>query len=404
MAEFVYQAKNQQGQLIEGHIEASSEEQAVITLQQQNLVILSLDQAEKKLLEKDLTAVLVRPNRKDVVIFTRQLATLIDADVPLVDGLHILSQQVEKASFKKVVLSIATDIEGGATLSIALSNYPKVFTGFYISLVRAGEVAGKLQSTLLYLADYLERSAALNSKLRGALAYPGFVLFALLIVTIIMMTTVLPQLLSIIRDAGVVDLPITTRILIATTDFVNANIIFILIGLIGAIVGGVYYFKTPEGKEKIDSFLIHMPQFGKITRNLYLARMSETLSTLIKSGVPILQGLEITSEVVGNAVYRNILLEARTSVQNGGFMSEVFSNYPDVMPAMVTSMLAIGEKTGRTDSMLENIYRFYNAEAENNIANLSQLIEPVLILTLGLGVGILVSAVLLPIYSLVGAQ
>lgn len=388
--------------MIEGKIEAPSEDQAVILLHQKSLVVLSLEPAQKGLLGRDLLSALSRPSKKDVIIFTRQMAALVDADVPLVEGLHTLARQVEKASFKKVVLSVISSVEGGASLSVALGEHGKIFGRFYISLVRTGEVAGKLQNTLSYLADYLERSASLNSKIKGALAYPVFILFAMVVVVIILMTTVLPQLLSIIKDAGVTDLPLTTKILITTTNFVNRFIIPIVIAIVGLVFGFFYSLKTPKGREKFDSFKVKIPQFGKVVKGFYLARIAETLSTLIKAGVPILEGVDITSDVVGNVIYRKILLEARENVQGGGTISEVLERYEE-FPPLFSSMLSIGEKTGRTDFMLENIFKFYKAEADNSVQNLSQLIEPVLILVLGIGVAGLVSAVLLPIYSLVGA-
>ncbi|MDO8668869.1 MAG: type II secretion system F family protein, partial [Candidatus Buchananbacteria bacterium] len=290
----------------------------------------------------------------------------------------------------------------GASLSVALAEHHKVFDRFYISLVRAGEVAGKLQTTLTYLANYLERSASLNSKIKGALAYPAFVLSAMIVVMILLMTMVMPQLLSVIKDSGITDIPFTTRVLVATTGFINKYLILLFILLIGGVFMFIYYIKTPRGRERFDSFKIRIPRFGEITRNFYLARIAETLATLIKSDVPILDGLGITADVVGNAVYRDILLQAKENVRGGGTISEVFEKYKEI-PPLVSSMLIIGEKTGRTDFMLENIFNFYKAESENSIQNLSQLIEPVLILILGAGVGLLVSAVLLPIYSLVGA-
>jgi type II secretory pathway component PulF len=401
--EFLYQAKTQMGELVEGKIDAPSEDQAVSVLHQKNLVVLSLEEIRRGVFVEDLNLALSRPSKKDVVIFTRQMATLVDADVPLIEGLHTMIRQIEKESFRRIITAVAASIEGGASLSVALSEHSKVFGKFYVSLVRAGEVAGKLQATLTYLADYLERSSNLDSKIRGALAYPAFVLFALIVVTIIMVTTVLPQLLSIIKDAGVQDLPFVTKILIAVTNFVNQYILFILLVVIGAGIGLFYYVKTPNGRSNFDNFKIQVPQFGKVVRNFYLARIAETLSTLIKSGVPILEGLTITSDVVGNVIYKDIILEARDNIQGGGTVSEVFERYKE-FPPLVTSMLAIGEKTGRTDFMLENIFKFYKAESENEIQNLSTLIEPVLILLLGLGVGVLVAAVLLPIYSLVGAS
>ncbi|MBI2063350.1 MAG: type II secretion system F family protein [Candidatus Yanofskybacteria bacterium] len=385
-----------------GKIEAPSEDQAVNILHQKNLAILSLEKTRKGLLSRDITTMFSRPSHKDVVLFTRQMATLIEADVPLVEGLHILSRQVEKGSFKKIVSTVVSSIEGGAPLSVALAEHSKVFNRFYISLVRAGEATGKLQTTLTYLAEYLERSASLNSKIKGALAYPAFVLSAMVIVTMLLMTTVLPQLLSVINDAGITDIPVTTRVLMAVTGFINKYLFLLVTLMVGGFAMLVYYVKTPRGRERFDNFKIKMPRFGEITRNFYLARIAETLATLIKSDVPILDGIGITADVVGNDVYRGILLQAKENVRGGGTISQVFEKYSEI-PPLVSSMLIIGEKTGKTDFVLENIFNFYKTESENSIQNLSQLIEPVLILVLGIGVGLLVSAVLLPIYSLVGA-
>lgn len=400
--EFIYQAKNQTGELITGKIEAPSEDQAVNVLHQKNLAILSLETTKKSFASQDITKFFSRPSRKDVVLFTRQLATMVEADVPLVEGLHALVRQIEKESFKKIVTAVVSSIEGGAPLSVALAEHHNVFDRFYISLVKAGEVTGKLQTTLSYLADYLERSASLNSKIKGALSYPAFVLSAMIVVVILLMTMVLPQLLSVINEAGVTDLPFTTKVLIAATVFFNKYLFLWIILVVSGLVILIYYLKTPRGRERLDNFKIKMPRFGEITRNFYLARIAETLATLIKSDVPILDGIGITADVVGNDVYRKILLQAQKNVQGGGTISEVFEKYKEI-PQLVSSMLVIGEKTGRTDFMLENIFNFYKNESENSIQNLSQLIEPVLILILGLGVGLLVSAVLLPIYSLVGA-
>ena len=400
--EFNYQAKQPSGDLIEGKIEAPSEDQAVSLLHQKNLVVLSLNPVKQNVFSVDLSSFLSKPSKKDIVIFTRQMATLVDADVPLVEGLYTMTRQIEKESFRKVILSIVSSVEGGASLSVALSEHPAIFGRFYISLVKSGEVAGKLQETLSYLADYLERSTGLTSKIMGALYYPAFILCAMVVVVIILMTTILPNLLSIIKDAGVTDLPFTTRFLMSVTGFFNKFLIPIVIVIVGTIAGLLYYIKTPEGRARYDNFKVKMPRFGKTIRDFYLARIAETLSTLIKAGIPILEGLEITSDVVGNTTYRRILLEARDNVRGGGTISEILGKHPE-FPPLVSSMLAIGEKTGRTDFMLENIFEFYKAESENAIQNLSQLIEPVLILILGVGVAFLVSAVLMPIYSLVGA-
>jgi len=399
--QFIYQAKNRDGDIVTGKIEAINEDQAVNTLHQKGFMILSLEASSTSVFKKDPIEFFNRPSRKDVVAFTRQLATLIDADVPLVEGLHTLAKQVEKDAFRKVIINVATAIEDGASLSAALTEHD-VFGKFYVSLVRAGEVSGRLQQTLIYLADYLERSSAITSKIRGALAYPVFIVISIVIVAIVMMTMVLPNLLSIMKESGSQDLPLTTRMLIAITDFFNAYIWLILAVVIG---GGIIFYrfiKSEDGRRKWDKFKLNMPQFGKLIRNFYISRFAESFSTLIKSGVPILEGMGIVADVVGNSFYSDIFIEARTTVQGGGTISEVFEKYKEI-PYLVSSMMAIGEKTGRTDFMLDNVSKFYRTETENAVANLTQLIEPVLIVGLGIAVGVLVSAILLPIYNMIGA-
>lgn len=402
MPTYTYKTKTQTNEIRGGTIDASSQEVALDTLQAKNLVVLSLEEATQDIFKQDIMAPFNKPKSKDLVMFTRQLATLISADVSLVAGLKILQQQVEKPSFAKIIEEISASIEGGSALSTALLLHPELFSQFYISLVKSGEVSGKLDATLLYLADYLEGSASLNSKIRGALSYPIFVILAMVIVSVIMVTFVLPNLLVILKEAGVQDLPLSTRILIWVTEFVNSNIIVLGVSVVAFCYLLFSYAKTTAGRLRWDRFKIEVPGFGKVVRNLYIARFAETLATLIKSGVPILQGLEVTSDVVGNVIFKNIILEARENIRSGGTISETLVRFEE-FPPLVTSMLAVGEKTGRTDFMLDNILRFYKAESENDIQNISSLIEPALILVLGFGVAVLVASILLPIYSLVGA-
>jgi type IV pilus assembly protein PilC len=401
--EFKYRAKNQSGEIIEGVIDAPTENVAVDILQEKGLVVLSLQEEKRGLFESDLDKYLSKPNNKDIVIFTRQLSTLIDADMPLAEGLRTLSKQVEKPGFKKIVSEISETVEGGSSLSAALANYPKFFSGFYTKLVRSGEISGKLRDTLNYLADYMERTQGINSKIKGALAYPAFVLFAMVVVTVLMVTMVLPNLLVIFKEAGVEDLPFTTRILIVVTDFFNAYIYYIVIAIFGGIFAFWRYIHTKSGKEWLDDAKIKMPIFKKILKTLYLARISETLATLIKSDIAILDALKVTADLVGNATYKHILLDAEENVRGGGSISEIFGKYEEI-PALMTSMIAIGERSGKLDFMLDHVSIFYRSESENSVQNISQLIEPVLIFILGIGVAALVSSVLLPMYSMVGAS
>lgn len=402
MLQFNYEAKDREGKLTSGIVDAISEDSAVDTLHEKNLVILSLLPAEKGLFSADISGFLMKPNQKDITAFTRQLATIIAADIPLIEGLETIASQTEKPPFTKVIRDMAESVRGGSSLSAAVGKNPGLFSDFYVSLVKSGEVSGRLEQTLIYLADYLERSQNLNSKIKGAMAYPMFIIFALGLVGFIMMTFVLPKLLGILTESGVEDIPLITRVLIKLTEIVN-NYIVLLVATTFFFLWFLYqYSKTKSGKYTLDRVKIGFPRLGIIARNIYIARIAETLSTLIKSGVPILEGLKITSEIVGNNVFRDMLLKAEDNVRNGGTISSVLSENKD-MPKLVSAMLAIGEKTGKTDFMLENIYKFYNTEAERDIQNLSQLIEPILILLLGVAAGLLVAGILLPIFSLVGA-
>ncbi|MDP3731114.1 MAG: type II secretion system F family protein [bacterium] len=402
MQQFLYEARDRDGKFSKGSVDAYSEEQAVTALQERGLTILMLASAREDFLKADISVYFSKPNRKDVVVFTRQLSTIIGADIPLIEGLETIAIQSEKPAFAKVVREMTDSIRGGSSLSASVAKTPKLFGDFYVSLVKSGEVSGRLEQTLLYLADYLERSQNLNAKIRGAMTYPLFIVSALGIVGTLMMTTVLPKLLGILTESGVEDIPFVTRALIFVTNFVTNYIFFILV-----LLGFLFWFfsrylKTESGRYQWDRLKISFPKIGQITRNIYLARISETLSTLIKSGVPILEAIKITSEIAGNYIFRDILMEARENVRNGGSISAVLMKYQEV-PRLVSAMLAIGEKTGKTDFMLDNIYKFYGTEADRDIQNLSTLIEPVLLLLLGLGAGILVAGILLPIFSLVGA-
>jgi len=401
MPEFIYKVQTKEGKIVEGKIDAGSENQAISTLHSRGLVIISVESGAASLIKRDLGQFFQRISNKDISIFTRQLATLVGAEVPLLESLKTMAKQTPKAHFAEIVGDVAREVEGGASLSQGLAQHPDVFSDFFIRLVQSGELTGKLSETLNQLAAFLEKSNSLVSKIRSALAYPIFLLVTLVVVMFVMMTTVMPQLLNILEESGVENLPITTRIIVSITDFVNAYIVFILIGLIVLIAGLVKWVRTPGGREWWDAFKVSVPRIGSIARAFYMSRLSESLSTLVKVNIPILDALKATSDLVGNVVYKDILLEAVENVRGGGSVSEVFAKYEEI-PPLVPSMLAIGEKSGKTDFMLDNLSKFYNEEADNAIASLTQIIEPALILILGVAVGVLVSAILLPIFSLVG--
>ncbi|MEK7515110.1 MAG: type II secretion system F family protein [Patescibacteria group bacterium] len=398
--EFLYQAKDQSGRVLQGVVDAPNEGIAVDTLHNKGLTLLSIQSAKKPFVYSDIALIFSKPKQKDIVIFTRQLATLIEAEMPLAEGLRTLAKQTDKKTFQKIINDIADSVESGVGLSDSMSVHINLFTPFYVKLVKSGEISGKLQESLLYLADYLERSYALTAKLKGALAYPAFIMFAMVVVATIMMTYVLPQLLVVFKEAGNIELPLQTRLLIATSDFMAAYIVYIIIAVVLGSLGLWRYVKTPTGRAQFDEFQLHVPGFGKIFRNVYLARIAEIFSTLVKSGVGILDAIKLVADLVGNKSYEALLVKVEQTVRGGGGVATALMENSALIPVLMSSMVAIGEKTGKLDGMLAYVAKFYRAESEASVQSISSLIEPAIMLVLGFGVAGLVSAVLLPLYSL----
>jgi type II secretory pathway component PulF len=402
--EFSYRAKKEDGSLVSGTVDAESEDVAISTLHQRGFVLLDLAPLKTGVFAGgDIMEYFNKPKTKDVVAFTRQLSTLIEADIPLAEGVRILADQMDNKLFARVVGEVSESIQGGMSLSNAFALHPKQFSTFYVKLVKAGEASGRLQESLKYLAEYLERSQAIGSKVRNALAYPVFVIVAMIGVFFVMVVYVLPQLLVIFKDAGEgVTIPITTRMLIGLTDFVNNYLVIILVAGIAGVGGMFQWLRSPDGTEWWDTNKIRIPLFGSILKALFLARIADNMTTLIKSDIAILDSLRITSDIVDNVVYQDVLLEAEEAVRGGGSISDVFRKRSKEIPALMTSMIAIGERTGKIDYMLSHVSKFYGTEAEGKIDSLATLIEPVLVVVLGAGVAVLVSSILLPLYSMVG--
>lgn len=397
--EFSYTARTKTGQLQTGTVEAASLHEAVMTLQQHNLIILNLEPLGGSVFARRLEF-LVRVKQKELVSFSRQLSTLFSAQVPLLESLRGLASQTENSYFKEVLFAVSSDVESGTPLSKSLQKYPKVFSSFYVNMVRSGEVSGNLDRILNYLADYLEKQYYLVSKIKGAMLYPAFILAGFLIIGTLMLIFVIPQLTSILKETGQA-LPLPTRIIIAASNFLRAWWWLIFLVLLGAIVGwSIYIKKNPRARFWWDNLKIKLPIFGKIFQKFYLSRLCDNLSTLMRGGLPILRALRIGSEVVGHMVYQRILIEAREEVRTGSTISSVFEQYEKEVPPMVTKMMITGERTGALDTILEKLATFYSKEVDNVVGSLPQLIEPILIIILGIGVGILVAAILLPIYNI----
>ena len=401
--EFKYTGRTREGQIQKGSIEAASKKEAVALLQNRNLIILDLIEGARRTVLTQQITIFQRVKGKEMVAFSRQLSTLFSARIPLLESLRVLARQTENKYFSQVIFEIANDVEAGTLMSKALAKYPKVFSNFFINMIRSGEVSGGLDKTLDYLADYLEKQYYLNGKIRGAMGYPAFILSAFVVIGSLLMILVVPQLTSFLVETGQ-ELPLPTQILIGTSNLILHWGWLILIVFIGLVIAcTVSINRVPQARRYFDLLKIKSPIFGKIFTGIYLARITDNLSTLIQGGLPILQALQVTADVVGNVVYRKIIMEAKENVRIGNTISSCFYNYSEI-PPMVTQMIATGEQTGSVDDILKKLSSFYTKEVDAMVALLSQLIEPVLIVILGGAVAILVASILIPIYNVASSM
>jgi len=396
---FDYIAVNDACEEVSGVVDGANEDVALDTLTDQGLLVLSLQSRDhKKGFSTEIT-LFQRVKVKDVVIFSRQLAVMVSATLPVVQAIRILVNQIENVALKIVASEVADDVDGGARLSDALAKHPKVFSNFYVSMVRSGETAGKMDEVLNYLADQQEKDFDLMSKTRGAMIYPAFILFGLLVVGFLMMVFVVPKLTAILEESGG-ELPLATNVLIKTSDvFSSFWWVFILI-VVGLYVGLKYYRKTEAGKKQTDYLVLKAPMFGPlIFQKIYLVRFTRSLATLVTGGVSITEALKIAGDVVGNAVYKDVITKTIKEVEDGNSIASVFRD-SSVVPNMVSQMLAVGEQTGRIDMVLTKISDFYSREVDNAVANLVTLIEPLILMVMGVAVGFMVAAILLPLYNM----
>lgn len=402
--EFKYAARSKDGHIQKGTVESQSKRDAIAELHSRNLVILDLSQGTRagNILSYQI-GIFNRVRGKEMVSFSRQLATLFSAKISLLESLRALARQTANKYFSKVLFDIASEVEGGSLLSKAMAKHPKVFSAFFINMIRSGEAAGGLDRSLNYLADYLEKQYYINSKVKGAMIYPAFILGGFLVVAVLMMVIVVPQLTSFLTETGQ-KLPLTTRVLIGASDLIKEWGWLMLIVLVALVVGAVMSVnRVPSARRFWDLLKIKVPIVKKIFFGLYLARITDNLSSLIQGGLPILQALQISGEVVGNTIYKEILLEAKENVRVGNSMSSCFEKHKEI-PPMVVQMVATGEQTGSVDEILKKLSVFYTKEVDAMVGTISQMIEPVLIVVLGIGVALLVSSILLPIYNIAGGM
>lgn len=397
MPYFRYKATEDTGESTEGIIQAASPDVAAEILDDKGYTVLSLTEERIGLLERSL-GFLNRVKIQDLVLFSRQLSVTVSATIPLVQGLKIIVNQTENQTLKTIVSEIADDVEGGAKLSSALSRHPEVFSDFFINIVRSGETSGKLDEVLNYLADQQEKDYDLTSKIKGAMIYPVFIVSGLVLVGALMMIFVIPQLTSILQETGV-ELPLTTKALIWTSNFLTAWWWILLIGIVTGVLVIRQLTRSGDGKYFWDKFKFRIPIFGELFKKIVLIRFTRSLHTLTTGGVALTKSLDIVADVVDNEVYRKLIVETKREVEDGNPIATVFLKSPDV-PTMTAQMMNLGEKTGRLDDILEKLSDFYSRELQNMVNNLVTLLEPLIMLVMGIAVGLLVSAIILPLYSL----
>ena len=400
---FAYKAIDQSGAPQEGTIDAVSKDVAIISLQRRNLTISAIEETEEKggsLFSKNFTFFESVSNR-DVVLLSRQISTLFEAQVSALRVFRLLAAEAEKPLMQKVLTEVSDDLQAGSPISKALSKHTKVFSTFYVNMVKAGEESGKLDETFQYLADYLDRNYAIVSKAKNALIYPAFVITTFFVVMLLMMTMVIPNISTILTDAGQ-KIPLYTQVVLSISNFLLRYGVFLLIL---AVIGGFFlarYIRTSEGKSMLDRFILAVPYVGELFRKLYLSRIADNLATMLASGISVVQATEITASVVGNSVYAEILGDVSVSVKGGGTVSDAFSRYSEI-PGIVTAMVRVGEETGEMGNILKTLARFYEREVSTAVDTLVDLIEPLMIVVLGLGVGVLLASVLVPIYNVSSA-
>lgn len=398
MQTFVYQAKDKSGKTVKAEVQAQSEKDAVKLLQAQELLPLSVSikGQENNLLGKYKN----RIKSDDKILFTRQLSTLISAGLPIAQGLRTVQNQIENPRFSSMVESIVASVEGGSTLADSLAKNPKVFNKVYVSLVAAGESSGTLDETLVRLANQQEKDHAINRKIRGALIYPAIVLVVILAVLVFMLVGVLPQVTSIYTDLGE-DLPFTTKALLAMSEFIISFWWVMIVGTAAAIYAGIGYFRSESGMRVADKIKMKIPLFGPLFQMLYMARFTRTGATLMRSGVQMLDMLNITGESVNNIHVKEAVDAAAAKVKGGKALSVSLQDQ-EVFLSLVPQMISIGEQSGALDEMMAKAATYYEDELENKINNISTIIEPVLMVIMGVMAAVVVGAILLPIYGLVG--
>ncbi len=400
MSLFSYSGVDKEGNERQGTIDAVNVDVAITALQRRGLVVSQIDEQQQvgtALLQKNF-GFFERVTNRDVVMMSRQINTLFEAQVSALRAFRLLASEARTPMLAEHLNGIADDIQAGATISAALAKHPNMFSAFYVNMVRAGEEAGKLDEVFSFLADYLDRNYEITQKARNALIYPAFVTTTFVIVMVLMMTLVIPRLSSILEEVGQ-EIPIYTKVVIGISNFMSNYILLLALMAVVAAVILVRYAGTEPGRLMFSRARLAIPHIGGIYRQLFLSRVTDNLSTMLRSGIQMVRGIEITASVVDDPVFERILAAAAEDVRSGLPASEALRKYPEI-PGIVVAMIKIGEETGNLGSILEVMARFYRREVSNSIDTLVGLIEPFMIVGLAVGVAFLLAAVLIPIYNI----
>ncbi len=399
---FTYKAVDKESTPRDGTVDAQNIQAAIETVEGRGYTIISIDEVNtnESLFNIEITW-FQRVTNKEIVIFSRQIATLFEAQVSALRIFRLLASESSNPMMQGILNDVSDSLQGGSSISGALARHPDVFSPFYISMVKSGEESGTLEKTFMYLADYLDRMYQVISKARNALIYPAFVISVFVGVMLLMLTLVIPSVSKILIDSGQ-ELPIYTRIVIALSDFIRNFFPLIILLIAGATMFFWQFKKTVAGKRMIDELKLSIPFLGSLYEKLFLTRICDNLSTMLTSGISMVQALEVTSDVVENEVYREIIQTTLADVKAGKSFADSISEYKEI-PGVLAQMSKVGEETGKLGDILSTLAVFYRREVNNAVDTLIGLIEPAMIVLLGLGVGVLLASVLMPIYNLTGA-
>ncbi len=397
---FKYKARTKTGELQVGFVEGVNHGAATNILQEHGLFVLNVEPAEGTKWYDRLVGYFDQVKPKDMMIFSRQFATMLGAKVSLNDALKTIEAQTSNPTLQQIITEVSRDVDGGLSLSQAMERHPQAFSSFYVNMIRSAEVTGRVEEATNYLADYIEKQTALVSRVKGALLYPVVMVVLFIFVAGIIATVVLPQIGPIFDEAGV-DVPFFTDILIKSGQFL-ASWWWIVLFAILFIAFVIYdYFKTPEGKVVLDELVLRLPGFSTLLKELHVARFSESLAVLLRGAIPIAQAVEITAQTIGSPAYADMLDEAADDIRKGELLSQSLAKHPEFFPPFVSQMAAVGEKTGRLDELMSRVADFYGREIDVMVNSLVELVQPVLMVVIGVMVGGLFASILIPIYNLV---